>query len=233
MFLPLASTMSVFNCRAVEVDAEKTFTRSRQVQGWTEVDLGTGKQLGCTQQPISQSSCPKASPFRSYRITHLFGRFLYFSEETASDWGSKGTFPVWSLISWWRGAQGSHPCLCRAMRWAPQITSFPVVSHSSFAEAWHDSPRFSTAAEVLRLAAVFTQFLSFRTATPSVFLFLYYAISLHSIVEKLFLSSSWSFFPPSYGAQSSAGCCGRGCCAALFIHSFCWLQRLNGRAQRR
>lgn len=69
MFLPLASTMSVFNCRAVGVDAEKTFTRSRQVRGWTEGDLGTGKQLGCTQQHSSQSSCPKASPFRSYRIT--------------------------------------------------------------------------------------------------------------------------------------------------------------------
>ena len=36
MFLPLASTMSVFNCRAVGVHAEKTFTRSRQVRGRTE-----------------------------------------------------------------------------------------------------------------------------------------------------------------------------------------------------
>lgn len=32
MFLPLASTMRMFNCRAVGVHAEKTFTRSGQVQ---------------------------------------------------------------------------------------------------------------------------------------------------------------------------------------------------------
>lgn len=44
MFLPLASTMSVFNCRAVRVQAEKTFTRDRQVQWRTERDLGSGKQ---------------------------------------------------------------------------------------------------------------------------------------------------------------------------------------------
>lgn len=44
MFLPLASTMSVFNCRAVGVHAEKTFTGSRQVRGRTEEDLGRGQR---------------------------------------------------------------------------------------------------------------------------------------------------------------------------------------------
>lgn len=39
MFLPLASTMSVFNCRAVGVHAEKTFTRRRQVRGKTKGGL--------------------------------------------------------------------------------------------------------------------------------------------------------------------------------------------------
>lgn len=46
MFLPLASTMSVFNCRAVGVHAEKTCTRGEQVQGRTEGGLGKREAAG-------------------------------------------------------------------------------------------------------------------------------------------------------------------------------------------
>ncbi len=189
MFLPLASTMSVFNCWAVGVHAEKTFTGSRQVRGRTGGDLGRGQQLGCIQQCSSQSSCVSSHLLR----TLLFCLPPHSSEEASSEWVFKGTFPVWSLICWWRGSRSSHPSLSIVMR-SLQITSLsPLLP--CFAEGWPDSPRFSTAAVVLRQAAVFTQVLSFPPLTPSLLLFSFQSILICG--ATFFSPALVLFLPPS------------------------------------
>lgn len=181
MFLPLASTMSVFNCRAVGVHAEKTCTRSRQVQGRTEGGLGRGKQLDCTQQCSSQSSCMRfhfAEPAGWLSFLPVFLTPLKRQTQTG-DPKALFLFEVWSA-----DLEALRVPILACPEWWDQLfksllflfCSLASLTHR-FAEGWPDSPRFSTAAEVLRQAAVFTQFLSFPTLTPSVFLFPFQSLS--------------------------------------------------------
>lgn len=87
MFLPLASTMSVFNCGAVGVHAEKTFTSSRRVRRWTGGGSGggSGGSLGKGQQRIELNSAVQQprDPRRGF-TNSLLCLFLH-SEETGSD----------------------------------------------------------------------------------------------------------------------------------------------------
>lgn len=92
-----------------------------------------------------------------------------------------------------------------------------ALTHCS-AERWPDSPRFSTAAVVLRRAAAFTQFVSFPSYSFCV------SLSLYSSLNLPFFSPTLALFSPLpllRGAQSSAGCCSRGCCVTLLSYSFC------------
>lgn len=238
MFLPLASTMSVFNCRAVGVRAEKTCTRSRQVRGRTEGGLGRGKQLDCSQQ---SEFLYEVSPFRAYRMTlSLFFFFCLFS----------------SLL--WRGRlrpgiQRHFSCvkfdqLTERLSGSPSllVQSDEISSSNHFFFSSAPSPLSLTA--LLRVGLTAPDLVQLQRSSgrqPCLLNSFYFPLllllcfsspfSLSPTVDLPFSLQHLFFFspPPSFGAESSAGCCSRGCCAALFIHSFCWLQRLNGRAQRR
>lgn len=230
MFLPLASTMSVFNCRAVRVHAEKTCTRSRQVQGGVEGGLGRGKQLECS----SQSSCAR----------------LHLSE-------SAGWLSFFCLLSSifcrrrLRWAIQRHFSCVKFDQLMERLSGFPSLLVQSDEISSSDHFLFSSAPSLVSLTALLRVGLtapdlvqlqrssgrqlcllnSFHLALLAFECFL--SLFTLSLIVALPFFSPALFFAPSCGAESSAGCCSRGSRAALLIHSFCWLQRLNGRAQRR
>lgn len=232
MFLPLASTMSVFNCWAVGEHAEKTSSRSSQVWWRAEGDEDR-RDLSHSEQFGSKS--PVWGLF--HQLLELLGYvsslFCHFPEDGASNRWSEGFSLMWSLIWWWRAFQGSHLYLFRVIRSALQIHFFspPLLGVLTrwLTEGCPDSSRFSIAAVVLR------QHLLLRSCHFALFLPLCFSspFCLSSSVT-LFLCEAGSFFPPLFlGADSSAGCRSCECCAAPLSLSFCWLQGLNGRAQKR
>lgn len=163
MFLPLASTMSVFNCRAVGAHAEKTFTGSRQVWGRTEGGLGKRTAAGLYSAVQSSEFPYEVSPFRNQQgnslvlpvfLTPLTGQVqtgdpkALFLCEVWSAARKAPWVPIPASPEWWD--QLSNLFL---------VCSLTALTHC-FAEGWPDSPRFSTAAVVLRQAAVFTPLIS-------------------------------------------------------------------------
>lgn len=93
MFLPLASTMSVFNCRAVGAHAEKSFKRGRQVQWRTEGDWG----IDCSWQGSPHTGATLSGIYR--KKFSVLSELLHSFVDGNSNWESKGTFPVRSLVS--------------------------------------------------------------------------------------------------------------------------------------
>lgn len=94
-------------------------------------------------------------------------------DESGSVWRSKGTFPLCEVWSADRETLGFRIPACP--EWWDQLFKPLLLLFSSIASpthcsagGWPDSPRFSTAAVVLRQAAVLAQFLSFPALTLSV-----------------------------------------------------------------
>lgn len=202
MFLALASTMSVFNCRAVGAHAEKTFTRTKQVPGRTQ--RGTWKED--SWDLAVPSSAVATDPARGFTFQPLTGQLSFC------------LFPLLQVQTgdlkalllpevWFADGGSSHPCLSRVMKSAPQITFSsslpPCRSHSQGClRGLLDSARFSTAAAFLRQVAAFTQFPSSPIVTPSVLL-------LSS--QSLFISRATSFsstpaFSPPFSPWSKVIC---------------------------
>lgn len=141
MFLPLASTMSVFNCRAVGVRAEKTCTRSRQVRGRTEGGLGRGKQLDCSQQCSSRSSCMR---FHLSEPTGWLSLFFFF-------------FCLFSSLLWRgrlrRGIQRHFSCV-KFDQLTERLSGFPSLLVQSDEISSSNHFFFSSAPSPLSLTAL-------------------------------------------------------------------------------
>lgn len=199
-----------------------------------------GRPRGTEETWAVLSSVVIRVPVRGFSFQGTNRTTLFFCPFSSLIWRlwmwSKGTFPEWSLICWRRGSRGSHPCLSRVMSSALNhffLSSAPLrLSLTALLRVGLTAPdlvqlQWSSGRQQCLLNSFYFPLL-LRLCFSSFF-------SLSSSVGLPFSLQHLFFFPLSllHGAQSSAGRCSRGWCAALLSHSFCWLQRLNGRAQRR